>query len=330
MTARLDNRMEDKNSVKLKEKSNEESTLREDLEKIHKENERLRNLLTQGDDEGGDSTVSRLQRELAVLRRQVLAKKIAEDDIFAMKQEIEQLRTSALAKGSFETELDNLRSEVSRLKIQGVKDREQRELWKGEALRPGNKRGSVAINIPEGSKHGSPRPRWADNLSEADKWRKEYAKMKEMHRAASMEAEVLKGKRVVAEGGTNLKTRLEAVANRSARKGLKATPRRDCEEAAGCSDKINDRFLYIEAQKKELMNYKKLGLEMLCREAGLKLHAVDLRIGDIADYRPDKAFGKKDDPASEKDKEPSIHAVSDNSPSVDAASVSEDGRSVEL
>ncbi|GBG67770.1 hypothetical protein CBR_g895 [Chara braunii] len=303
MTARLDKRMEDKNNLRIKEKSNDESALKDELEKIRKENEKLRRLLTKGDEGSGDDGVSKMQKEIADLRRQVQAKKVVEDDIFAMKQEIEQLRASALAKGSFQVELESLSSEVSRLKLQGIKDREQAQLWKGEALRPGNKRGSIAIGTPEASIHGSPRPRWTDNIREADRW-KEYAKMKEMHRAASLEAEVLKGKRAVAEGevikpkeqlgktlveepaprreggGTNLKTRLEAVANRSARKGLKATPRRDMGDAAGGSGEMNDRFLFIEAQKKDLRNYKKSGLEILCREAGLKLRTIDLMIGD--------------------------------------------------
>ncbi|GBG84558.1 hypothetical protein CBR_g38840 [Chara braunii] len=149
ITDRLDKRMEEKNSCRLKEKGSDDVALKEELEKIRKENEKLRSVLTSGDGVDGTTNVSKLQVELAFFRRQVLAKRVMEDDVFAMKKEIDQLRTSALARGSFQSELDSLRSEVSRLKIQGVKDREQVELWKREALRPGNKRGSVAIETPE-------------------------------------------------------------------------------------------------------------------------------------------------------------------------------------
>ncbi|GBG77442.1 hypothetical protein CBR_g23891 [Chara braunii] len=97
MTARLDKRLEEKNCLKTKEKSIDESALKDEMEKIRKENEKLRRLLTKGDGESGDDNVSKLQREIADLRRQVLAKKIEEDDIFAMKQEIEQLRISGAA-----------------------------------------------------------------------------------------------------------------------------------------------------------------------------------------------------------------------------------------
>ncbi|GBG79599.1 hypothetical protein CBR_g29747 [Chara braunii] len=284
MSARLDKRMEEKNGA-LK-KTGDEVTVSEEMEKIRKENDRLRILLLKEDVVNEGSKVATLQKEIMELKQQAMVKKVAEDDIFSMKQEIEQLRSSALAKGNFESKLDGLRTEVSRLKIQGMKDREEVEAWKGEALRPGNTRGSVVIDTPDGLPRGSPRPRWTDNIRESDKWKQEYVKMKEMHRAASREARVLKGKRAVAEGeaiklkeqlnkvpveefdtqrergGTNLKTRLEAVANRYTRKGLKATPRRDmgvCAESFGAA---NEHFHFIEAQKKDLRNYKKSGLEM--------------------------------------------------------------------
>ncbi|GBG90954.1 hypothetical protein CBR_g51558 [Chara braunii] len=178
--------------------------------------------------------------------------------------------------------------------------------------------------------------------------------MKEMHRVAGREAEVLKGKRVVAEGeviklkeqfnklpseesvkrreggGTNLKTRLEAVANRSGRKGLKVSPRRDVGGSAEASGNVNERFHFIEAQKKDLINYKKSGLEMIYHEAGLKLRAVDLIIVDIAEYRADKALGKETNGSKDNVSDEPVHEVSDDSPADEEASVSEDGRSVEL
>ncbi|GBG61536.1 hypothetical protein CBR_g22333 [Chara braunii] len=165
-------------------------------------------------------------------------------------------------------------------------------------------------------------------------------RMKEMHRAAGLEAEVLKGKRVVAEGevvklkeqlnkvlavgtgqrgeggGTNLKTRLDAAAVRSTRKGLKATPRRDLGDGDAASGGVNERFQHVEAQKKDLRNYKKSGLEMLCRETGLKLRAIELMIHDLTEHRANKAFGSNNNDGKEADKEVPVHEVSEDSPPV--------------
>ncbi|GBG92259.1 hypothetical protein CBR_g55028 [Chara braunii] len=275
--ARLDKRMENV-CPKLKMKEDDNAKLKEDMERLRKENEKLRKLLLTSEGEVGEDSGSKLQREIAELKRQVAAKKSADDDIFAMKKEIEELRVSALSKGNFEAELEGLRTEVSRLKVQSLKDKEENELWKGEALRSGNKRGNIVISTPDCAVRGSPQPRWTDNLRDSDKWRQEYLKMKEMHRAAALEAEVLKDKQVVAEGevfklkeqlqkqpegecskqrtpgATNLKTRLEAVATRSARKGKKATPRRCLVDDATSTGDANGRFLYIEEQKKDLRN----------------------------------------------------------------------------
>ncbi|GBG67699.1 hypothetical protein CBR_g827 [Chara braunii] len=297
MGARLDKRMA---SVcpKLKGKEDEENKLKDEMESLHKENEKLRKLLLKGESEVEDDTVTKLQREIAELRRQVATKKVADDDIFAMKQEIEQLRVSALSKGSFGMELESLRTEVGRLKVQGVKDKKKAELWTGEALRPGNKRGNIAIGTPECSARCSPRPRWTDNLRDSDKWRQEYLKMKEMHRAASFEAEVLKDKRAAAEGEVfKLKEQLSK----------KATPQRFAVDGAEPAGDVNERFLFIEEQKKDLRNYKKSGLETMCQEAGLKLRSIDLMIADLAEFRADKALGTQSDKGKAKEDEVLVH-----------------------
>ncbi|GBG72290.1 hypothetical protein CBR_g11218 [Chara braunii] len=270
-----------------------------------------------------------------------------------MKQEIKQLRVSALTKGSFEAELEDQRTEVSRLKIQSIKDKEKAELWKREALRPGNKRGNIVIGTPECPARGLPRPRWTGNLRDSDKWRQEYLKMKELHRAACFEAQVLKDKRVVAEGEvvklkeqlnkqpdnpsqnrvtewTNPKTRMEEAATRSSRKGKKVTPRRCALDNAAPTDDINERFSFIEEQKKDLLNYKKSGLEVMCKEAGLNLRAVDLMIANLAEFRADKAFGRLVDKGKTKENEASVQEVPDDYSSHHGVSTNEEDDSAEL
>ncbi|GBG80529.1 hypothetical protein CBR_g30990 [Chara braunii] len=271
INARLDKRMEEKNCPRLKEKS-EECSLREELDKMKKENDRLRRLVTSGDGVTDDD------KEINVVASRLV------------------LRTA----------------------------------------------------------RASPKPRWTDNIRKADKWKQEYARMKEMHRGASLEAEVLKEKCAVAEGevvklkeqlnkapaagtgqrgeggGTNLKTRLDAVAVRSTRKGLKATPRQDLGDGGAVSGGVNERFQYVEAQKKDLHNYKKSGLEMLCREAGLKPRAIELMIQDLAEHRVDKAFGSNSNEGKEADKEILVHEVSEDSPPIAETSESGEGCSTEL
>ncbi|GBG62879.1 hypothetical protein CBR_g34251 [Chara braunii] len=194
MSARLDKRMEEKNDAM--KKTGDEVTVSEEMEKIRKENDRLGRLLLKEDVVNEGSKVATLHKEIMELKQQVIVKKVAEDDIFSMKQEIDQLRSSALAKGNFESKLDGLCTEVSRLKIQGMKDREEVEAWKGEALRPGKQ------EWQRRNRHSRWTATWifAAIIREVDKWKQEYVKMKEMHRAASRETEVLKGKQVVAEG----------------------------------------------------------------------------------------------------------------------------------
>ncbi|GBG64629.1 hypothetical protein CBR_g45685 [Chara braunii] len=327
MGARLDKRLE-KVCPQLKGNGEGETSANDELIQLKKENERLKKLLL-GDGKGEEDRLMGLQREIADLRRQVAEKKSTEDDIFVLR----------------------LRVEIDTLRGQSIRAREEVEMWKGEALRPGNKRGSCAVDTPSCPARGTLKPRWTDNLRDIDKWKQEYIKMKEMHRAASSEAEVLKAKRANAEAeviklqeqmdklaatgegenavgrGTDLKSRLEAVVTRSIRKGKKATPMRgEGGSKTDATGEANERFAFIEEQKKALRQYKKSGLGNLCKEAGLKLGMVEPMIADLAEYRANKALRAD----KGKEKVGQVEVVSDDSPSRNEASATDNDRSVEL
>ncbi|GBG68334.1 hypothetical protein CBR_g2878 [Chara braunii] len=267
-----------------------------------------------------------LQQEIMDLRKQVTHKQVNEDAIFALKQEISEMKQSILMKGDLEKEVAGLRKEVSSLRGQNEQATIETNQWKDEALRPGNKRGSVTVNTPEGPGRGTPKPQWTDNVREADKWREEYRNLRNLHQLANVEAEALKKKRSEAEmkrmeaeqqvkkleekmskltasgvktrlgGGTNLKERLEEVALRSAHKGVKATPGRfggkaSVAEVSNTATEVNDREEFIEGEKKKLRLLRKAGLEPLCKEEGIKMGRVEETICELAEYRAKLRFG---------------------------------------
>ncbi|GBG65777.1 hypothetical protein CBR_g52368 [Chara braunii] len=172
-------------------------------------------------------------------------------------------------------EIAGLRKEIGLLREQNERIIVESNLWKEEAARPGNKRGSVVIGTPDGTNRGTPKPRCTGSVRDGetgDRWKEEYRNLRSLHRLANIEAEALKEKRAEAErkrmeaekqvkaleeqmskltaecgnaktvGGTNLKERMEEVAVRSVRKGVKATPGR----AGGKSTvtEINDHGAY--------------------------------------------------------------------------------------
>ncbi|GBG69216.1 hypothetical protein CBR_g3915 [Chara braunii] len=260
------------------------------------------------------------------LPKQVTDKQVNEDALFALKQEINEMKLSSYAKVNLEKEVVGLKKEVSLLRGRNEQATTEANQWRDEALRPVNKRGSVAVNTPEGPVRGTPKPRWTDNVPEVDKWREEYRNLRNLHQLANIEAEDLKKKRVEAEvkrmeaeqqvkkleekmskltasgektrmgEGTNLKERLEEVALRSARKGVKATPNRFggkafVAEASNTATEVNDREEFIEEEKKKLRMLRKAGLEPLCKEAGIKVGRVEETICELVQYRAKLRFG---------------------------------------
>ncbi|GBG72857.1 hypothetical protein CBR_g12576 [Chara braunii] len=304
------------------------------------------------------------------LRRQVADKQVNEDVILAQKEEIGELKQSVYMKINFEKEIVGLRKEVNSLRDQTEHVMAEVGQWKKEALRPDNKRGSVTMQTPDCSNRGTPKPRRSDNVRESEQWKEEYCNLRSLHRLANIEAEALKEKRVEAEmkrmeaekhvktlkeqmsrlmaggdkanvsGATNLKERLEEVAVRSARKGLKVMPgravdsiqpatedRTDSVAKKPASATTNDRVEFVE-QKRQLRMLRKIGLEPLCKEEGVKLDKFEETICELAKARARKAFG--DDKGWTSKQIGEIHEMSDDASKEVSNTDDEDGRSVEL
>ncbi|GBG73850.1 hypothetical protein CBR_g17561 [Chara braunii] len=233
-------------------------------------------------------------------------------------------------KTNFENEIAGLRKEVGLLRDFSHRAEEETKIWKTEVLRPENERGSVAVDTPECSNRGTSKPRWTNNVRQADKWRTEYQNLQDLQPSSDTEVAMLKERRGEAEkrrmeaelqvkllqeqlskltaegeapksdaepvsGGTNLKERLEAVALRSGKKGMKATPYQvtlRSDESDERTRVMNERFSFIEGEKKKLRTLKKAGLEPLCKDAGIKLGRVEDMINELAEYWANKLFGK--------------------------------------
>ncbi|GBG90612.1 hypothetical protein CBR_g50956 [Chara braunii] len=334
------------------------------MARLKRENEELmRKLSGEGTSRREGDCVSKLQNEICEFRKMVSSKTVESDEIFVLKQELGELKQSAFMKTNFEQEIAGLRKEVDALRRQNEKVVEETKLWKDEAMRPGNKRGSVAMGTPGLPNRGSPKPQWTDCMRKDDKWKEEYKKLQSLHKLANVEAELLKEKRAAAEvkrmeaenqirdledkmsrlnaaevgkgtgsGGTNLKERLETVTLGSVQRGRKETPGRgSTDEGLDRLKDVNNRFQFIEDQKKQLCNLKKLGLEPMCKEAGIRVGKVEQMVCELAEYRVEQAFGtaREDAPGSKGKKQ--VVDVDDDSELKDSARSEEgDERFVEL
>ncbi|GBG74249.1 hypothetical protein CBR_g17959 [Chara braunii] len=185
MAARIDKRLDLVcQSVKVNHQTEGESNTRgeDEVVRLKRENEELKRALWGDSDDG---KVGRLEREIFELRKQVNEKENRRDEIVALKHEIQQLRESAVK----EQEVVGLRKQLEDLRIEARQ-------WKDEELRPGNKRGSIAMSTPVTNVRASSRPRQTrDNDHEQDNWRSEYRKLQSLQRADFLEVEALKKKR---------------------------------------------------------------------------------------------------------------------------------------
>ncbi|GBG78176.1 hypothetical protein CBR_g26209 [Chara braunii] len=118
-----------------------------------------------------------------------------EDEITRLKRKNEELKR-ALRGDSDDGKLRSrswagLKKQLEDLRI------EVRQ-WKDEALRPGNKRGSIAMPTPDTNVRALPRPRRTGD-KEQENWRSEYRKLQSLRRADFVEVEALKKKKAQAE-----------------------------------------------------------------------------------------------------------------------------------
>ncbi|GBG87798.1 hypothetical protein CBR_g45954 [Chara braunii] len=262
MDARLEQRMD-----KVIGRTKEGDASVDEVARLKRENEDLRRALLSGSE---GTQVEKLKKEISDLRLLIATKHSKEDEMTTtIRHEIEQLRSSSNSRGDVERELADLKSELVVLRGKNERALNEVNLWKNEAMQPGNKRGSVALNTPDVANRGMPKALWTDlGQDGADKWKKVEA-LKKKHALAAFEVLSLQKKmsELSAEdrgadktgGGTNLKDKMEAAPLRSAWKGKKVTPNRDAVK------KTTDRASFIEEQKKQLRLIRNLALKRCAR-----------------------------------------------------------------
>ncbi|GBG76771.1 hypothetical protein CBR_g22987 [Chara braunii] len=217
------------------------------------------------------------------------------------------------------------------------------EAWKNEALRPGNKRGSLVIGATPAT-HAKTRPRTTpvhvtstqkkvnENLKGVvDRHEMEVNLLKEMRlmelngaRVAEQELERAQEKqkedeleleRLRAEmsrlemekkfrcGGTNLKTKLDEVAGCSARKTDKG------KKPAGLVLSKRDRILRDEW--KNLRNLTKKEVIVICEKEGIKYSKLEITKEEIANMRTERLMEQEQDENGEA-RAVTIHEVNED------------------
>ncbi|GBG78177.1 hypothetical protein CBR_g26210 [Chara braunii] len=215
----------------------------------------VRELLETKTVKGGESDeVAKLRREIESLK--MAQKNIGEcstsESIFdRYKRELEEERARA------DRRFVVMEEEIARLKKANEEALSSAEAWKLEALRPGNKRGSVAVTpIPE-----------VDRLKE---------------KLAVLEME----KKAATPIASNLKTKLDGAAAATLDKGKRPmTPKTK-------STTVNKRDAFLIEQRRFLKSKKKEDILTICADEGITYTTLEKTKEKIIHKRADAAFGK--------------------------------------
>ncbi|GBG60827.1 hypothetical protein CBR_g15950 [Chara braunii] len=211
------------------------------------------------------------------------------------------------------------------LRKRNEETKEVAQLWRSEALRPGNKRGSVNMSMPASEGRTATRSRLGVGPDEeARRLRVEVQDLHERRRCDQTEVDMLKERCAKAEAqcmeaeaelvrlreqmgrlstdgtgvgtpevvGTNLKEKMDEPAKtgfRTGRRGrVKMTPGRIPREDS--ARKANDRHAFVQDEKKRLKALKKGGSKPLCKEAGIRYKTVDVTVDELAKLNAEKRF----------------------------------------
>ncbi|GBG91348.1 hypothetical protein CBR_g52234 [Chara braunii] len=261
--------------------------------------------LLEGKKGGADQEVAKLHAEIEMLQKALKISSGAtnsesEFDKFRREQEEERIRS--------ERRFALMEEEVLRLKKLNEETTFAADVWKAKALRPGNKRGSVAVtSTPVPGTRTRPRvtPMQSPSL---DKQR-----LKELVEQQDHEIELLKEWRLCELNGrrmteqevdrlkdkmsklevakstptaSNLKSRLDKVAAGTMEKGKQPmTP-------AAQAFAANDRDAFLHETRKVLWPMKKENIVALCAKEGVTYTTLDKMKEEIANKRTDAAFCK--------------------------------------
>ncbi|GBG59562.1 hypothetical protein CBR_g49822 [Chara braunii] len=236
-----------------------------------------------------------------------------------------------MGRSDLAKQIEDLPMEMEALRKRNEETEEVAKLWRNEALRPGNKRGSINVSTPATEGRTATRTRISASSEEARRLRVQLSDLQERRKCDQTEVDMLKERRALAEArrievkneltrlreqmarlttmqagcsspkerGTNLKERMEEAAKTGFRSGkkskVKATPGRMARPDDDIA-KANDRFGFLQDERKRLRALKKGGLEPLCQEAGIKYKTMDISIEEMAQINAAKMFGEDSGP----------------------------------
>ncbi|GBG74010.1 hypothetical protein CBR_g17720 [Chara braunii] len=231
------------------------------------------------------SLIDRLQKENGELKKfgEDLKSRM-EGDLAALKWEIRDLKEhhESAWRGNLTKQIEELRS----LRKHNEETEEVAQLWRNEALRPGNKCGSINVSTPASEGRTMTRSRMEATPEETRRLRAELQELQERRRCDQTEVDMLKehrakaeAKRIEAEAeltrlreqmdqfsteqtgggtphvvGTNLKEKMEAAARTGLQTGRRGRPKMTPGRLprGDSARKANDRFAFVQDEKKRL------------------------------------------------------------------------------
>ncbi|GBG90702.1 hypothetical protein CBR_g51211 [Chara braunii] len=263
---------------KMKEKEDEELRLREKLDREEWQSKMREDLLSRWEmvcekidkKDKECNEVAKLREEIAKLTQRnssgetsmsVMKPSVDFEFVERLKREQEELRAVA------DKRFTMLEEKISGLVKEKSEAEASVELWKAEALRPGNKRGSIAVETPGTEarvrQRGTPcRPPTDPRLNPVlkgmvDRHNLELNALKELrlkdaHDRIEAEKEVERLKEAIArlemvrEKGTNLKSKLDEAAGPSARKAGGTSAKKMC--AVSPAEQVAEREAFARMQ----------------------------------------------------------------------------------
>ncbi|GBG74580.1 hypothetical protein CBR_g18989 [Chara braunii] len=271
-----------------------------------------------------------------------------DDDLSRLRRENEEYRKKSSKENELKMGRDvdheilfGLKSEISLLRKEKQQSMEETQIWRNEALRPDNKRGTISLTTLECCDRERTRQRVVESPSkdlreeikkmrdteyctlrgvEALKQKKADAKAKEIEverRKREAKVEVTKLKEqvdklttevvVVPTGGTNLKEKLEEVAasgQKTVRRGRPRLKSGRTPRRENWAEHANEHFVFLQEERRKLRALKKFGLEAICLQEGIKYIMIEATANALVEMTANTRFGKQGDATGGKGKEP--------------------------
>ncbi|GBG67500.1 hypothetical protein CBR_g634 [Chara braunii] len=256
--------------------------------------------------------LQRTKTQLAELQRTKTTAGSSRDDpglVERLLQEQDELR-KRLLNNNEKSERRLVALEERLLQKEKEKEDMAKELesWKQEALRLGNKRGHVVVSTPTSDARVRPRvTSRSPAVIRSEQYREmcqrnaaevellKEMRLKELNRRREAEQELEKYKEMVARAeaekiktpvpplATDLRAKLDAVAEKSM---MKSNGRKVTEE----TEQVNDKDMFVKENRKELRKKNKDEITSICRKEGVTYTTLEATKELIVQRRAERAF----------------------------------------